>query len=95
MDAEKIDLMLRMFPDVSRRDFLRTAAAGAATLAAVSSAISSLRSYARAVRGSSTATVAGSPTHAPSSSATRSPISESRAIHTIRSPDTTASAAAR
>src|SRR4029453_5614352 len=30
MDAEKIDLMLRMFPDVSRRDFLRTAAAGAA-----------------------------------------------------------------
>ena len=31
MDAEKIDLMLRMLPDgVSRRDFLRTAAAGAA-----------------------------------------------------------------
>ena len=30
MDAEKIDLLLRMFPDVSRRDFLRTAAAGAA-----------------------------------------------------------------
>ena len=24
MDAEKIDLMLRMFPDVNRRDFLRT-----------------------------------------------------------------------
>src|SRR5439155_13139169 len=31
MDAEKINLMLRMLPDgVSRRDFLRTAAAGAA-----------------------------------------------------------------
>lgn len=31
MDPEKIDLMLRMLPDgVSRRDFLRTAAAGAA-----------------------------------------------------------------
>jgi peptide/nickel transport system substrate-binding protein len=31
MDAEKIDLMMRMLPDgVSRRDFLRTAAAGAA-----------------------------------------------------------------
>ena len=31
MDAEKINLMLRMIPDgVSRRDFLRTAAAGAA-----------------------------------------------------------------
>ena len=31
MDPEKIDLMLCMLPDgVSRRDFLRTAAAGAA-----------------------------------------------------------------
>src|SRR5258707_9540955 len=31
MDAEKISLMMRMIPDgVSRRDFLRTAAAGAA-----------------------------------------------------------------
>src|SRR5499425_1176780 len=31
MDAEKIKLMMRMLPDgVSRRDFLRTAAAGAA-----------------------------------------------------------------
>ena len=29
MDAPKIDLMLRMFPEVSRRAFLRTAAAGA------------------------------------------------------------------
>ena len=30
MDARKIDLMMRMLPEVSRRDFLRTAAAGAA-----------------------------------------------------------------
>ena len=37
------------------------------------------------MRGSRTATASGSPSHAPSSSATRSPISESRAIHTRRS----------
>ncbi|HKA63862.1 MAG TPA: ABC transporter substrate-binding protein, partial [Methylomirabilota bacterium] len=30
MDARKIELMMRMLPEVSRRDFLRTAAAGAA-----------------------------------------------------------------
>ena len=61
-------------------------AARAATRAAVSSATSSLRSYARAVRGSRTATAAGSPSQAPSSSATRSPISASRAIQTSGSP---------
>ena len=61
-------------------------AASAATRAAVSSAISSLRSYASAVRGSRTATASGSPSQAPSSSATRSAISASRAIQTRRSP---------
>src|SRR5262250_3029301 len=36
MDADKIDLMMRMLPSgVSRRDFLRTAAAGAAGAAAL------------------------------------------------------------
>ena len=60
-------------------------AASAATRAAVSSGTSSLRSYASEVRGSRMATRPGSPSHAPSSSATRSPISASRAIQQIRS----------
>ena len=71
-------------------------AARAATRAAVSSGTSSLRSYASDVRGSRTATSDGSPSHAPSSSATRSPISASRATQQIRSPSAaSASAAAR
>ena len=60
--------------------------ASAATRAAVSSGTSSERSYASDVRGSSTDTSPGSPSHAPSSSATRSPISASRATQQIRSP---------
>ena len=35
MDARKIDLMLKMIPEVSRRDFLRTATAGAAAAGAL------------------------------------------------------------
>ena len=59
-------------------------------------ATSSLRSYASEVRGSRTATSDGSPSQAPSSSATRSPISASRATQQIRSPSSaSASAAAR
>src|SRR5450759_4124846 len=69
--------------------------ASAATRAADSSRTSSLRSYASADRGSRTATAAGSPIHATSSSATRSPISASRAIQQTRSPPARANAAAR
>ena len=64
------------------------------TRAAVSSGTSSLRSYASAVRGSRIATRSASPSHACSSSATRSPISASRAIQHSRSPER-ANAAAR
>ena len=69
--------------------------ASVATRAADSSRMSSLRSYASAVRGSRTATAAGSPSQAVSSSATRSPISASRAIQQIRSPAPRARAATR
>ncbi len=70
-------------------------AAIAATRAAVSSRTSSPRSYASAVRGSSTTIADGSPSHAASSSATRSAISASRATQARRSPVALASAAAR
>ena len=73
----------------------RRQAARLATRAADSSRTSSERSKARAVRGSSVTTCSALPSQAPSSSATRSAISASRATHTRRSPEATASPAAR